>query len=235
MDFFYEQESLTTIQWILRAVISFIFLLLATKLMGRRSIAQLRLLDFTIALILGNNLAQPLSDQRLGMNGSLITTAVLVLLYTISVYISLKLNLFKKWIEPSPFPLIKNGEIIYKGLAKARITVDHLLSEVRKEKIEEVHKVALALWEPDGTISFFLSPKLQPLTPEDMKLITKPFSIPKIIIKERKIDLNELQQSGNEIAWLTSKLVIMNVDIHDVLLATIDNNNDIKFYFYDKK
>ncbi len=235
MDFFYEQESLTTIQWILRAVISFFFLLLATKLMGRRSIAQLRLLDFTIALILGNNLAQPLSDERLGMNGSLITTAVLVLLYTISVYISLKLNLFKKWIEPSPFPLIKNGEIMYKGLAKARITVDHLLSEVRKEKIEEVHKVALALWEPDGTISFFLSPKLQPLTPEDMKLITKPFSIPKIIIKERKIDVKELQQSGNEIAWLTSKFVIMNVDIHDVLLATIDNNNDIKFYFYDKK
>ena len=103
------------------------------------------------------------------MKGSLITTAVLVILYTIGVHFSLRVSLFRKWIEPSPFPLVKNGEILYKGLGKARITVYDLLSEARKEKIEEVHKIALALWEPDGTISFFLSPQLQPVTPEDMQ------------------------------------------------------------------
>ena len=107
------------------------------------------------------------------------------------------------------------------------------MSEARKEKIEEVDKVALALWETDGTISFFLSPQLQPLTPEDMQLIKKPFSIPKIIIKEGKIDFNELQQSGKDTTWLNNKLVLINVDIHDVLLATIDNNDDFKVYLYD--
>ena len=136
MDFFHGHESLTTIQWILRAIISYFFLLFAAKLMGRRSIAQLRLLDFTMALILGNILAHPLSDEKLGMKGSLITTAVLVVLYTLRVHFSLRVNLIRKWIEPSPFPLIKNGEIMYKGLGKARITLDHLLSEARKEKID---------------------------------------------------------------------------------------------------
>jgi uncharacterized membrane protein YcaP (DUF421 family) len=233
MDFFHGQESLTTVQWILRAIISYFFLLFATKLMGRRSIAQLRLLDFIMALILGNILAHPLSDEQLGMKGSLITTAVLVVLYTIGVLFGLKSDLFRKWIEPSPFPLIKNGKIMYKGLGKARITLDHLLSEARKEKIEEVDKVALALWETDGTISFFLSPQLQPLTPEDMQLIKKPFSIPRIIIKEGKIDFNELQQSGQDATWLKNKLVIINVDVHDVLLATIDYNDDFKVYLYD--
>ena len=81
MDFFHGQKSLTTIQWVLRAIISYFFLLFAAKLMGRRSIAQLRLLDFTMALILGNILAHPLSDEQLGMKGSLLTTAVLVILY----------------------------------------------------------------------------------------------------------------------------------------------------------
>lgn len=233
MDFFHGQESLTTIQWVLRAIISYFFLLFAAKLMGRRSIAQLRLLDFTMALILGNILAHPLSDEQLGMKGSLITTAVLVFLYSIGVLVSLKVNLVKKWIEPSPFPLIENGEIMYKGLGKARITVDHLLSEARKEKIEEVHKIALALWEPDGTISFFLSPQLQPVTPEDMQLITKPFSIPRIIIKEGKIDLDELQKSAKDTTWLNNKLEIMNVDVHNVLLATIDTNDDFKMYLYN--
>ncbi len=233
MDFFHGQESLTTVQWILRAIISYFFLLFATKLMGRRSIAQLRLLDFIMALILGNILAHPLSDEQLGMKGSLITTAVLVVLYTIGVQFSLKSVLFRKWIEPSPFPLIKNGEIMYKELGKARITLDHLLSEARKEKIEEVDKIALALWETDGTISFFLSPQLQPLTPEDMQLIKTSFSIPRIIIKEGKVDFDELQQSGKDTTWMKNKLVIINVDVHDVLLATIDNNDNFKVYLYD--
>ena len=235
MDFLYGQESLTNIQWILRAIISFFFLLFATKIMGRRSISQLRLLDFVMALILGNILAHPLSDEQLGMKGSLLTTGVLVILYTLGVYLSLKWTFFKKWIEPSPFPLIQNGEIMYKGLRKARITVDHLLSELRKVQIEEVQKVALAQWEPDGTISFFLSPQLQPLTPDDMQIVKNPFSIPLIVIKEGVIDFKELHQSGKDTVWLKNKLVTMNVDMHVVLLATIDNNDNFKVYLYDQK
>ena len=232
MEFFHSQESLTTIQWILRAVFSFIFLLLATKVMGERTLSQLRLIDFTIALILGNILAHPLSDEQLGLKGSLITTVVLIILYLFCVFTSLKWDTFRKWFEPSPYPLIINGEIIYANLRKARITIDHLLSELRKEKIEDIHKVAHAQWEPDGTISFFLSPQFQALTPEDMQLVKKPFSFPRIIIKEGKIDFNELHQTGKDNTWLENKFSIFNVKARDILLATIDNNDELKIYRY---
>ena len=66
-----------------------------------------------------------------------------------------------------------------------------------------------------------------------MQLIKKPFSIPRIIIKEGKIDVNELQQSGKDTTWLNNKLVIINVDVHDILLATIDTNDDFKVYLYE--
>jgi len=232
MEFFHSQESLTTIQWILRAVFSFIFLLIVTKVMGERTLSRLRLIDFTIALILGNILAHPLSDEKLGMKGSLISTTVLIILYISSVFLNLKWNTFRKWFEPSPYPLIVNGQIIYKNLAKARITIDHLLSELRKEKIEAVHQIALAQWEPDGTISFFLSPQLQALTPEDMQLVKKPFSFPVTIIKEGKIDFNALQQTGKDSAWLENKFLIFNVNAQDILLATLDGNDDMKIYLY---
>ncbi|GMB08353.1 hypothetical protein B1no1_10630 [Thermolongibacillus altinsuensis] len=155
MDFFHGQESLTAIQWILRAIVAFFFLLFAAKIMGQRSISQLRLLDFMMALLLGNIIAHPLSDEQLGLKGSMTTMAVLVSLYTVGVFLSLKWGKFRNWLEPSPFPIIKSGQIVYKNLAKARVSIDFLLSELRKEKIEDVQKIALALWEPDGTISFF--------------------------------------------------------------------------------
>lgn len=233
MDFFYGQETLTAIQWVLRAMIAFFFLLLASKLMGERSISQLRLIDFTIALIIGNILAHPLSDENLGMKGSLITTTVLIILYISSVYATLKWGKLRKIMEPSPYPLIKHGEIMYANLKKARITIDHLLSELRKEKIEEIQKVALALWEPDGTISFFLSPQHQALTPQVMQLVTNPFSFPTIVVKEGRIDLESLKSASKDMDWLQNKLTLYNVQASDILLATVDGSDNFKIYLYE--
>ncbi|MED3729284.1 DUF421 domain-containing protein [Priestia filamentosa] len=233
MDFFQSQESLTEIQWTLRAIISFFFLLFVAKIMGQRSISQLRLLDFIMALSIGNIIAHPLSDQHLGMKGSMITIGVLVILYLIFIFLSLKWSKFTKFVDPSPFPLIKNGEIIYKGLTKARIPLEILLSELRKEQIQDIQKVALALWESDGTISFVLDPKYQALTPKDMKLMTKPFSFPITIIKDGKIDFEELKQTGKDKDWLKDKIrMVHNVEIKNILLATIDNNDKINIFLY---
>ena len=234
LDFFYSQESLTTIQWILRAVISFFFLLIITKIMGQRSLSQLRLLDFIMALSIGNIIAHPLSDQHLGMKGSMITIGVLVILYLILVFLSLKWLKFTKFVDPSPFPLIKNGEILYKGLTKARIPIDVLLTELRKKQIHDIQQVALALWESDGTISFFLESQYQTLTPKDMKLITKSFSLPITIIKDGKIDFEELKQTGKDEDWVKNQIrTIHSLDIKDILLATMDDkNNKINVFLY---
>jgi len=48
MDFLHSQETLSTIDWILRAIISFFFLLVIAKLLGQRSLSQLRVLDFVL-------------------------------------------------------------------------------------------------------------------------------------------------------------------------------------------
>jgi uncharacterized membrane protein YcaP (DUF421 family) len=234
LDFFYSQESLTAIQWILRAVISFFFLLIVTKIMGQRSLSQLRLLDFIMALSIGNIIAHPLSDQHLGMKGSMITIGVLVILYLIMVFLSLKWLKFTKFVDPSPFPLIKNGEISYKGLTKARIPIDVLLTELRKKQIHDIQQVALALWESDGTISFFLESQYQTLTPKDMKLMTKSFSLPITIIKDGKVDFEELKQTGKDEDWLKNQIrTVHGLDIKNILLATMDDNNDkINVFLY---
>lgn len=165
----------------------FFFLLFATKIMGQRSISQLRMLDFAMAITLGNIIAHPLSDEGLGMKGSMITMAVLVALYLIGVFLSLKWVAFRHLIDSPPIPLIKNGQIISANLQKARISVDLLLSELRKEKIEEVQNVALALWEPDGSISSFLHTPYQTPTRADISVQSNPFFFPRFLLKREKL------------------------------------------------
>lgn len=193
MDFFHGQESLTAIQWILRAIVTFFFLLFATKIMGQRSISQLGLLDFVMAITLGNIIAHPLSDEGLGLKGSMITMSVLIILYLLGVLLSMKWISFRHFMDPPPIPLIQNGKIVSTNLRKARITIDFLLSELRKEKIEDIQKIALALWEPDGSISSFIYPQHQTPTRADLKVVPEPFSLPSILIQEGKIDYYELK------------------------------------------
>lgn len=233
MDFFHSQESLTSVHWVLRAVVAFFFLLIVAKLMGRHSIAQLRMLDFIMALLLGNIIAHPLSDEQLGLKGSMITISVLVILYTIGVSLTLKWHKLRNWLEPTPFALINNGQIIYKNLSKAKISLDFLLSQLRKEKVTDVQKVALALWEPDGNISVFLDPKYEPVTKSDMQLLATPFSYPYAIVKDGEIDHSELKKIGKDSLWLANTLKTNHhATVNEVLLATIDQNEQLKVLLY---
>lgn len=233
MDFFHGQETLTVMQWVLRAVVGYFFMLIIAKLMGQRSISQLNLLDFTIAVVIGNIIAHPLSDKEVGLKGSMITVGALVILYVSSVFVVLKSKYVRKFVLPNPFPLIKNGQFVYKNLKKARISIDYILSEARKENIDDLKKLSLALWEPDGTISFFVSPNYQAVTRGDLNIMTEPFDFPKIVVREGNIEKSILRQAGKEESWLLSALKTNhNVVLEDVLLATIDKNYRLKIFLY---
>ncbi|OIK15475.1 hypothetical protein BIV60_09410 [Bacillus sp. MUM 116] len=233
MDFLHGQDSLTTIEWSLRAIITFFFMLFSAKIMGSRAISQLRLLDFIIALMLGNIIAHPLSDHSIGMKGSILSTIIIVVLYMLCVYLTLKWPRFRKLMDSDPFPLIKDGEILYKGLLKARISIEYLLAELRKEKVEDVKKVALALWEADGKMSIFLDPQYEPLTPSNYQMKTEPFDLPKTIITEGKIHYHILRQLNKEENWLKDKLKAQyQSEVVNILLGTIDHQENLKIFLY---
>ncbi|MFK9089932.1 DUF421 domain-containing protein [Bacillus salipaludis] len=233
MNFFHGQETLSVIEWILRSVVTFFFLLFAVKVMGSRAISQLRLLDFVMALMLGNIIAHPLSDHRIGLKGSVISTIVIIILYLFGIFLNLKWTWLRNTIETMPIPLIKEGDIIYKGLKKARISIDLLLAELRKEKIADVKKVALAMWESDGKISIFLDPQYEAITPSTYQLETELFDLPRTIIKEGKIDFQALKQINKEEGWLVNELKNHHqTELNRVLLATVDYKHNLNVFLY---
>ena len=233
MEFFQAQETLTVVQWVLRAVVSYLFLLIVVKVMGRRSISQLNFLDFAMALVIGNVIAHPLSDEGLGLTGSMITMGVLVLLYSTSVFLVMKSPRARAIVTPHPLPLVRRGQLVYPNLKKARITIDYLLSEARKAKIEDLQKLSLALWEPDGTISFFESPQYQGPTRSDFDLPAQPFDLPKVIIREGRMDHGALQEIGRNEGWLLDALESEHyIDVRDVLLATVDQRLRLQVFIY---
>ncbi len=233
MDFLHGQETLSTIDWILRAIIAFFFLLAIAKLLGQRSISQLRLIDFAITLVIGNIIAHPLSDEKLGLEGSIITTLVLVILYICGVFITLKFPSLRRLVDSPPITIVQNGEILHDGLKKARISIDVLLEELREEKVDDIKKVALATWEPNGKFSVFFNPEYEPITPSSLHIEIEPFNLPRTIIKEGKINFKEIKVLHKDEVWVISKLEsLYQTDVKNVLLATLDNKDNLKVFLY---
>lgn len=233
MDFFHRQETLSLIEWMLRAAVTFFFLLAVAKALGQRAISQLRVIDFAIVLVIGNIVAHPLSDEGLGLKGSFITTMVLLVLYLAGIFMILKWPWFRELVNHAPITIIQNGEILYTGLRKARISLDVLLEELREEKVDDVKKVALAIWEADGKISFFLDPKYEPVTHASLQMKTEPFDLPRTIVKEGRINAEELKQLYKDESWVISQLeTSFQTEIKNVLLATLDQKNNLKVFLY---
>ena len=228
MDFMESQQSLTSAEWILRGIFSFVFLLMVTKLMGQRSISQLRFLDFVIALALGNIIAHPLSDEHVGMKGSMITTVVWVALYVAITRLSLMWPLLRRFLNPPAITLIQDGQIKYRNLKKAKISVDFLFSELRKANVDDIQKVSLAAWEPGGTLSVFANPQYQPVTPADLNLETKPFRLFRPVIVDGIIDHTVLSEIEKDRQWLEFKIAPASID--DVKLATVDENGELRVF-----
>ena len=229
MNFLFYQEALSIGQWIIRAVIAFLVLLLAAKFLRQRAISQLRLLDFIIAIILGNILAHPLSDENAKMTGPITTTLALVVIYNLFLQLAIKFKKIERLLSPYPIIIIKNGEIIYKNMAKAKITLDYMLSEIRLQKVDNIKKIAIALWEPGGNISIFLDSAYQTLTPNDMQIPRSPFLLPVVIIREGKIDLKALHEINRTKGWLIDVLnTTYNKDVKDILLATVDADYNLQ-------
>lgn len=234
MDFLQGQETLTSMEWALRAIIAFFFLVTVARALGQRTISQLRLLDFVIALVIGNIIAHPLSDENLGLKGSVITTSVLVSLYLGCIFATLKFPYLRKFFNSSTITIIKDGKILFKGLKKSRLSVDELLEELRGQKVDDVKKVALAIFETDGKLSVFLDPKYEPITPSHYKMKTEPFYLPKTIIKEGKLDFIELNNINKSEDWVISSLkALHNTEVKNVLLATVDGNGNLNVFLYN--
>ncbi|WP_409304839.1 DUF421 domain-containing protein [Peribacillus sp. SCS-155] len=233
MDFFHSHDTLTAIGWILRGSLAFFFLVIVAKVLGRRAISQLQILDFVIALVVGDIIAHPLAEADVDFKGAMITTVVIVILYLGGIFLSLKWSWFRVLITHPPVTIIKDGEILYQGLKQARISIDMILEKLRQEKISDVKKVALAISEAGGKFSVFLDPKYEPLTPALCKLETEPFNLPRTIIKDGKINATELKETHKDERWVITHLErFYQTEVKNVLLATLDRKENLHVFLY---
>lgn len=206
MPFWEAQESLIYYQWIIRAVVIFLWLFLMTKLMGQRQIGRLTLLDFIISITVGSTIAGALNNPMVSISSVLLTIGTFTVIDILINYISLKNSKLRRIFQDEPIILIKNGKILEDTMRKARMNIDDLLMELRLKKLPDLSDTEFAVLESNGKISVIPKSQARTLKPKDLNINTKYEGYPVMIIEDGNILEDNLKENNLDRRWLYNEL-----------------------------
>ncbi|GGG21879.1 MULTISPECIES: DUF421 domain-containing protein [Rhizobium] len=139
---------------VIRGAAIYLVLLMALRLSGRRTVAQMTPFDLVLLLIIAETTQQAL----LGDDFSLINAALLiVVLFSLDI----GLSYVKQWapslgriIDGTPTVLISDGKPDLRAFARARISLEDVLTTARVEQgLERLDQIKSAVLEADGALS----------------------------------------------------------------------------------
>ena len=138
---------------VLRTTIVFAIVLGGLRLLGKRHVAQLSLVDLVLILLISNAVQNAMVGPDNSLIGGIVAAVTLLILSYIFTLILYRSRKAEHFFEGTPTLLIHDGTIIHEHLEREKITEDELERAVREHGIENISHVKNAVMEADGTIS----------------------------------------------------------------------------------
>jgi uncharacterized membrane protein YcaP (DUF421 family) len=139
---------------VLRAVVVFGFILLLTRVIGKRELGSLQPFDLVLLIVLGDALQQGLTQDDYSLTGAILVVGTIAVLQVSVSWISYRFPRTRPILEGEPLIILQDGELIERNLKRERLTVEEIAEEARSQQIAHLSEVRFAVLETDGTISF---------------------------------------------------------------------------------
>lgn len=177
------------IELIFRLLLTFLILLVLTRIMGRKEISQMTFFNFVSAIAIGTLGASLAIDSSISIQNGLIALIGWTVFTVAMGVITLKSKTLRKAVDGIPHVVIRKGKIMDAELRKVRLDLDTLNLLLRKKNAFSISEVEYAIFETDGTLSVMKKEKNQPITKGDspVSLPQNQFAIPVTVIQEGEI------------------------------------------------
>ena len=145
-------ELLSTI---FRTIFFYFFVTVGYRLMGKREIGQLGVIDLIVSILIAELVAISIENIDKSIFLTIIPIAILVVIEIIFAFISIKSRKFRTLFSGTPSIIINHGVINYKEMIKQRYSLDDLLVSLRQASIKSIEDVEYAFLETNGKLSIF--------------------------------------------------------------------------------
>ena len=137
-----------------RALIAFLFVLLLTRVVGRRELSSLQPFDLILLVMIGDLVQQGVTQNDFSITGMLLVGSTIGLLTVLVSWTSFRFPRLRPVLDGEPVIVVQDGEPIRKNLDRNRLTLDELRAAARQEQIASLDDVQWAVLETSGRISF---------------------------------------------------------------------------------
>jgi uncharacterized membrane protein YcaP (DUF421 family) len=139
---------------VLRAIVIFAFVLLLTRIIGKRELGSLQPFDLILLIVLGDALQQGLTQDDYSLTGAILVVGTIAVLQVCVSWLSYRFPRTRPILEGEPLVIVQDGKVIDRNLKRERLTVEEITEAARKQQIAHLAEVRFAVLETDGQISF---------------------------------------------------------------------------------
>jgi uncharacterized membrane protein YcaP (DUF421 family) len=140
---------------VVRAVLIYVFLVAALRLVGKRELGQANTLDLVVLLLVANAVQNGIIGDDVSVTGALIGAVTLFAIneaFTRSSYAFPRLG---QVLEGDPSVLIAGGRPVRRALRRAGISLSELRAIARREGFPDLAAVHTAILETNGVVTMF--------------------------------------------------------------------------------
>ena len=215
---------MTTI--LIRTLITYLILMTAMRLMGKRQIGELEISDLVTTLLISEIASLPITDNTIPLSHAILPIILLITFEICSSAIVVLFPKLKNLVTARPTTLIKNGRLYRKEMMNARISLDELICELRQCGYVDINDILYAILEKNGKITVIPKARANIPTCEQSSIGVKEKGIFHIVIDNGTVNEHGLQEVSLSKEQLYKKLKRNGLTFHDVYLMMIGDTGE---------
>lgn len=216
-----------------RTLITYIIVLIAVRLMGKREIGQLQPFELVVIIIIADVASVPMENINIALVQGVIPILGLLFSQLVFSFLDIKLPWFHKLFTGKSTILIEKGKIVEANLKKQRYPVEELVEQLRVAGYPNILDVDYAILETSGEVSIIPKAEKMAVTVEDMKIETEYEGYPRIVVLEGNIIESNLLALKKDEKWLNDRIKEIKISLEKILLLVVDESG--KIYCQRKK
>ncbi|MDQ0197164.1 DUF421 domain-containing protein [Neobacillus ginsengisoli] len=182
-----------------RTLFLYLLMLVIFRLMGKREIGELSILDLVVFIMIGEMAVIAIENTKDPLLHTMVPMVLLMFIQITLAIVSLKSKKFRNLVDGQPSIIINRGKIDEEAMRKQRYNFDDLMSQLREKDIRSIADVEFAILESSGRLSVI--EKLQdPKKPKKNGDITIP------LIMDGAIEEENLKRINKTNLWLRQEL-----------------------------
>jgi len=153
---------------VLRATVTFFFLLLVTRSMGKKELSQLSAFELILVITMGDLVQQGVTQEDQSLAGAFTAIATIATPIVLLSAIQFRWPRTRSAVRGIPVVVLRNGRPLEEAMRVERLKLDEIHEAARQQGIGDLAEVRVAILEPDGKLSFIQADDEQHDQPDDV-------------------------------------------------------------------